>query len=359
MRPALARRAGTFIPTPSQHLLLRAALLTDHAAVLDALTRWTAATRLERVDPGSARLVPQLYRSLERLGIAHPWTDRFRGMYRHSWSRNEILLEGGREAIRALRAAGIPVVLLKGAALAASVVPDHAVRPMQDFDVLVPRPAFGDAANALGREDWRITPPVRDAEAHFTFRHAVNLRRGAAQVDLHWAAVWGMFDAEGEREFWREARPVTFRGEGALVLAPSDQLLQVVAHATLAHPTVPPIRWAADATLLLAAEPAFDWDRFVRMAAMRRQSLSAARCVEYLRDGLEVGLPPRVPQDLRRQARSLERPQLALRSSLGIGYRVHALTLWLATARLDGVRHLPWRLRLMLRFVRSRIGAPR
>lgn len=354
MTPRLAERAGTFIPTRGQHLLLRAALLTDRDAVLDALTRWAAASPLESIDQGSARLVPQLYRTLERFGIAHPWTGRFKGMYRRSWLYNELLLEGGRDAIRALSGAGIPVVLLKGAALAASVVEEHALRPMQDFDVLVERGAFRGAVDALWRGGWRIDPPIRDPEPLFTFQHAVSFRRGIARVDLHWVAAWGMFDAEGEGEFWRATRRVRFRGEDARVLAAEDHVLQAFVHATLADSAVPPIRWAADAVLLLRADPTFDWDRLVRMAATRRQSLCAACCVGYLRDGLEVGVPDGVLRDLRRGVRILERSQLALRTSLGIGYRVHSLLMWLKTAGLDGARHLPRRLCVMLRFVRSR-----
>ena len=264
-------------------------------------------------------------------------------MYRRAWFYNELLLEGGRDAIRALSGAGIPVVLLKGAALAASVVEEHGLRPMQDFDVLVERGAFRGAVDALRRDGWRIGPPIRDLEPLFIFQHTVSFRRGIARVDLHWVAAWGMFDAEGEREFWLAARRVRFRGEDARLLAPADHALQAFVHATLADPAVPPIRWAADAVLLLRAEPTFDWDRLVRMAAIRRQSLIAARCVGYLRDGLEVGVPDDVLRGLRRGVRILERPLLALRTSLGIGYRAHTLLMWLKVSGLDGARHLPRR----------------
>jgi hypothetical protein len=347
----LAERAGTFIPTLEQHLLLRATLLTDRGAVLDALGRWSVVTPLERIDHGSARLLPQLYWNLERLGIAHPWLERFKGMYRRSWLCNELLLEGGRDAIRALGRSGIPVILLKGAALVASVVEEHALRPMQDFDMLVRRDSFDRAVEVLRREGWHIHPPVRDLEPVCTFQHAVSFRRGMAQIDLHWLAAWGMFDADGEGEFWRAARRVRFRGEETLVLASADHMLQAFIHATLADPAVPPIRWAADAVLLLRAEPSFDWGRLVRMAVDRRGSLSAMRCVEYLSEGLEVVVPDAVLPDLRRGVCIVERPYLRLRTSLGIGYRVHTLLMWLRTAGIDGVGHLPYRLWIMLRFV--------
>jgi hypothetical protein len=279
-------------------------------------------------------------------------------MYRRAWYRNELLLDGGRDAVHALRAAGVPAVLLKGAAIAAVVVQEHALRPMQDFDVLVPRAAFPHAVEVLRREGWRGNPPVRDPEAHFVFQHAGSFRRGPAEVDLHWASAWGMLDADGEREFWRAARPVAFRGEDVLVLAAPDMLLQTFVHATLAQTTIPPIRWAADAMLVLRAEPALDWDRLVRMAALRRHSLGAIRCIEYLRDGLEANAPAGVLRELRRNVRALERPYLALRTSLGVGYRVHSLLTWLDIARLDGVGHMPRRAWMMLRFLRSRLAAP-
>ena len=109
--------------------------------------------------------------------------------------------------------------------------------------------------------------------------------------------------------------------------------------------------------LLLRAERQFDWERLVRMAATRRWSLGVARCVEYLSEGLEVVVPEGVPRDLRSRARVLEHPYLGLRSSVGIGYRVHTLLMLLRTAGIDGVRHLPHRLRVLPRFVRWRLQA--
>ena len=352
----LARRPGTFLPTPSQHHLLRAALVTDREAAADALARWTASTALDNVDLASARLAPLLYRNLERLGIAHPYAPRLKGLYRRFWYHNELLLDAARDAICSLASAGMPVVLLKGAAIAVSLC-EHALRPMQDVDLLVKRIDFRAALGVLQRDGWHLDP-FRDPEAHLVFQHAVRLRRGPAEVDLHWTAAWGMFDAEGEREFWRAARRVTFRGEQALVLAAPDQMLQMFVHATLANGPIPPIRWVADAVLIRRAAATFDWDRLVRMAALRRQSLAAMRCVEYLATGLGVEVPGGVLRDLRHHVRLGEWPRLALRSSLGIGHRLHTLLMWMETARLDGLRHTPHRLAMMARLIRSRVGAP-
>ena len=355
----LAERPGTFVPTPGQHFLLRAALLESRDAVADALARWTEATPFDDIDAGAACLVPRLYRNLERLGISDGRAGRFKGLYRRSWCRNELLLEGGQHAVRALAAADIPAMLLGGAAVAAALGTEHALRPMGTFDVLVDRDTFRPAADLLRRNGWRLNPPTGDPEPHFAFGHAVRFHRGDADLDLHWASAWGMFDAKGEREFWHAARPVTFRGERVLALSPPDQLLQIFADATEGHRALPPIGWAADAMLVLRSAPGFDWDRLAWIARLRRRSLTAARPLEYLRDGLDAALPAATVDQLSRHAGILERPQLALRSSLGIGYRAYALLVWLQTAAMDGARPLPHRLWLMLRFIRARIGAQR
>ena len=54
----------------------------------------------------------------------------------------------------ALRSAGIPVVLLKGAAYVMANLPAARGRWFSDVDIMVPRAALADAEATLGRSDW-------------------------------------------------------------------------------------------------------------------------------------------------------------------------------------------------------------
>jgi hypothetical protein len=352
----LARRRGTFLPTADQHHLLRAALLTERKAVIESLHEWRRLMDLDDIDHGSSRVLPLLYRNLERLSIDDAAMGRFKGIYRRAWYRNELLISSGLDAVRSLRAAGVESMLLKGASLVATVCPEHALRPMQDFDILVERHSFARAVDLLLTQGWRIDPPLRDPEAHLAFQHGVSLRRGGGELDVHWLSAWGMFDLGGEAEFWRAARRVLLGGETVEALDSADQLLQICVHATLASPLIPPIRWVADAVLILRDAP-LDWQRLVRMSRLRGFSLAVYRCLTYLREGLDIDVPIAVLEELHRDARAIEYPLLSLRCSFGAGYHVHSFLMWMKTAFLDGWGALPARLRLFARFLRSRVDA--
>jgi len=77
------------------------------------------------------------------------------------WYHNELLFDAARDAIRSLASAGMPVVLPKGAAIAVSLC-EHALRPMQDVDLLVNRIDFRAALGVLQRPGWTgsATPPT-------------------------------------------------------------------------------------------------------------------------------------------------------------------------------------------------------
>jgi hypothetical protein len=340
----IQRKAGTFLPTFDQHHLLRASLLRDPALVRESFEHWKSLVAIDAVEQGSMRLLPLLYRNLKRLGIDDALLPRLKSVYRQVWFRNQLILEHGRRALQALSAAGIPAVTLKGAALVETVYDEPALRPMEDYDVLVPREHFRRAVEAMLAADWVFHPPLCDPEPHFVFQHAVGFRRdGGGELDLHWSAM---------------GLPRNFSiGDEARTLTPADQLLQICTHATRFNPDIPPIRWAADAFLLLASAP-FPWDALIERARARRLSLVMLRTLEYLRDGLEVANPEHVMTSLACQIRIGERLALGLRNAGGRLVYVQFLVDWMQHAFVDTIG-APRRLLLLPRFLRSycRVGS--
>jgi len=350
----IQRTSGTFLPTLEQHHLLRAALLHDAQLVRESFEQWKASVHIDVADRGSARVFPLLYRNLTRLGIDDPLLPRLKGVFRQVWFRNQLILEHGLRALRALQEEAIPVIVLKGASLIATGVYDEpALRPMEDFDLLVPRERFAAAVEVLRRTRWAFQPELLDPEPHYVFQHAVGFRReGGGEIDLHWAATGLPLDRNGERAAWESSRAVRFGELEALALAPADQLLQVCTHATLLNEHIPPIRWAADATLLLRRHDAFPWDTFVELARERNLSRIASRCLEYLRDGLAVAVPDEVMRALARNERMAERLPIALRNAGGRFVYAQFFAEWMRHAFAEPAA-APRRLLLLPRFLRS------
>ena len=132
-------------PTAEQLLVLHAALDPAPAAAL-AWQRWRGTVEFDAVDHGSTRLLPLAYRNLGADAFDAEVAGRLKGLYRRSWSHNQLIFKRAAEAIALLEGAGIETLVTKGASLALLSYGDVGVRPMDDVDVLVPieRAADGD-----------------------------------------------------------------------------------------------------------------------------------------------------------------------------------------------------------------------
>ena len=71
--------------------MLRAALLQGEPA-LAAWNEWRRSVNLDVIDYGSHRMVPQLYRNLQRHTVKDPLMDRLKGVYRYYLYKNELLM---------------------------------------------------------------------------------------------------------------------------------------------------------------------------------------------------------------------------------------------------------------------------
>ncbi len=116
----MSRALPSWQPTSVQEQLLDACLLSGKDA-LDAWHQWQAKVDLQRLDAGSYRLLPLLWRNLSRLGVDDPSMAVFKGVYRRTWYHNQMILAQAEELVATLCAAGIPTLALKGLPLTTTV----------------------------------------------------------------------------------------------------------------------------------------------------------------------------------------------------------------------------------------------
>jgi len=306
----VSRASAAWLPTPRQLLLLRACLWKGETA-LAAWAEWRdGEPDLAKVEDGSMRLLPLAYLNLGPQLAGGPDASLLKDVYRVNWATTQIVLNTGRRAIDALRAIGIEVLLLKGAALIEAVYGDPGARPIGDVDIAVRPARIGDAVLTLRAAGF--TPAEDEPERLLATRHSLAFRdRHGREVDLHRGMLWrpGL-----DEEFWRhsEAR----EAPGARILDRADQLLHVCAHGA-AWNQVHPVRWAADAfkildapeTLEAATDPDYrvlglaesgvDWDRLIAMAKLGRLSLPLGEALAYLAAELGAPVPANVIDEIR------------------------------------------------------------
>ena len=143
--------------------------------------------------------------------------------------------------LTALNQEKIPVILLKGAYLAAWVYEDRALRPMSDIDILVSEPHAGRVREILlncGYEDMQIyaqSPFHREVLLHIKFPHLLPfLSSNGVRVEVHLDLFKKAPIKTGEMErVWERAVPVDLYGAAALALCPEHLMLHLAHHLRL------------------------------------------------------------------------------------------------------------------------------
>ena len=256
-------------------------------------------------------LLPLVGHALARAGVDDPGLGRARGLRRHTFVTNELLVEQLCSALEVLDAAAVPTLVLKGIPLAHSYYPHVGLRPMGDVDVLVPRDAARIAVAALGAAGWHADRPLpndfrdRYAEAH--------LRREGRRhpLDLHWRLVpWIDRRGHGQEEgLWAAARCFEIAGRSSLAPSPDDLLMHVILHAFRSGWAAVP-RWVADVAMIVrSAGDAMNWDRFVERALRGAVASPVRDALDYAVAVAELAVPAGVVQTLggARRRRSFER----------------------------------------------------
>lgn len=302
LRPAcVINNEGSCWPTLQQELLLRAALL-DKKYAIDAWHKWKSNVDIDRLDAGSLRLLPLLYRNLRLLGVKDPLLNTFKGVHRRTWYENQILFRNMSNLLCSFHDAGIQTMILKGAALAILHYRDYGLRFMSDFDILIPTEQTFIAIDLLTKQGWK--PKFRTLEAFFeplfNVRHAETFKDGGGnECDLHWHLLYECCYEHADDAFWDDAKPVELHDVTTHALSPTDQLFHVCVHGAMWN-IIPPVRWVADAMMIFNTSASdIDWNRLVALAKERCVILQVEDTLSYLDELLDAPIPSDVLQSMK------------------------------------------------------------
>jgi hypothetical protein len=166
-------------------------------------------------------------------------------------ARNMILGQVAEECLRALAAAGIPTIVLKGLDYEARLYGAAGARPTADVDLLVPdekRRAAFQVLDRLGFEPRAAAPGFDEPDYH-----EVAWTRAGAEVDLHMALAPLARCGIDYREVWRAAVPLQIGGTEALALTRPHAAIFHALHMAIDHFDVPAI-YLVDLARLLPDE---------------------------------------------------------------------------------------------------------
>lgn len=259
-----------------------------------ALPDWEAVA--QRI--GHESLAPLLYAITRGQDVFPPALEaRLQEAYMANASRNTLLLAELAQLLKQLAGAGVPVLVLKGAALAQHVYGNIAVRPMDDLDILVREEDARATVQLLAANGYeRAAPEVHEGMA-LAYENEVLLVKRAA-VDILLEPHWHLLDSPYHQArmemdwYWETAVGARFEQASGLVLGPEALLLHLCAHLALHHGG-DWLLWQHDVAEVLHAYAArLAWDKLLRQAAAADLVLPLQQIVPRVADQWLVTLPP-------------------------------------------------------------------
>ena len=198
---------------------------------------------------------------------------------RHIARRNAILLAETVRLQRALEAANIPCLMLKGIALAQLAYGSLKTKHARDVDLLVPPDRVAAALHILEREGYALLYPaaqLSEAQSRAVFRYAreVQLLHSGSRllVEMQWRLTNNPLLLRGVDTHSATQRVALSDGVGIRTLAQDDLFSYLCVHG--AQHAWSRLKWLADLNALASANIA-DILRLHRHA----QSIGAGRCV--------------------------------------------------------------------------------
>ena len=160
------------------------------------------------------------------------------------------------------------------------------------------------------------------SELYFRVRNGHGFRYAdGSEADLHWYIFHEQCEPGVDQPIWAKALPLqqlnrssqSQRVTHLLTLDPVDHLLLILAHASRWDEAAP-IRWVADAVLLIQAVDHFNWPRFVSLAKDRRLTAPAGALGVYLQGQMAMEVPATVLAELAAATGSDDIQRLTMRS---------------------------------------------
>jgi Uncharacterised nucleotidyltransferase len=289
-------KIGSFLPTEEQELLLKAALLQGESAI-NAWEKWHKLADIDNLDAGSYRLLPLLYKNLVKQGVTHPLINRCKGVYRLTWSKNQLLFNQLLPWLSALEQAGIKATLLKGTALVVDYYQDYGLRVMNDIDIFVHKKDVSKIVEIS--KNLQIFPQPVNSYAQ-KFSHSITLvNNKGLNIDLHWHILGNYLQYEGDQKLLSRTVKTKFYAQEVDTLNPTDHLFHVCTHGTQ-WLVLEPIYWIADVIMIInSSSHNIDWEYLLRLIKENQDNLRFKNIFIYLKDRLNANIPDWVLNELK------------------------------------------------------------
>ena len=286
LRPSLSEALSVVLPTSEQTLLLRACLHPDESARA-AWEEWQRRRNGPIRDNASIRKVrPLVFNALRSHGLKLDRESQtyLRSAYLQEELRSYIFRRIFRDVLLSLASAGIPTIVLKGAALAETVYGNPSLRHCHDIDLLIKEQDLRRATGLLSPLGFKKRDEPDSEESKMDHDSALPL-------ELHTRLFEIPYYTAPLAEMWERSEKRIVAGVEAQILSPADNLLHVCGHAFYSAKRKS-LRWVCDAWLIIDQHRDPNWDLLFDCARRSHLTLPLSVTLGYLAKELDAPIPP-------------------------------------------------------------------
>jgi hypothetical protein len=322
-------------------LLLKSALLQGEEAV-ESWSNYCSDFNFDKIDPVCFKLFPLLYVNLKKHKIDAPLLKEFKNLYNVAWYKNKLLFSKMFQAIEALASKSIECMPLKGMALILAYYKDFGLRPMNDFDLLIPEKRIKEAIDILLSIGYKPGNNFRFSRKFLLINNSYTFfGEDSSELDLHWHILYDACSQKADKILLQNPVSVKVNNRTINVLNLENQLLQVIVHG-LNRFSSSGFQWMADVVFLLKNyEKQIDWEKLVENSERLNLSLSLYSGFKFINSEIQHLVPERILDQLNSiNVSENEKKELRIKIK-GQGRRGHAHLLWYHYLRNKGLRNFP------------------
>jgi len=224
--------------------------------------------------------------------------------------RNMRLYQELRKLTTALHTQGIPMLVLKGAHLAAGVYESIALRTIVDIDIMVHRADLPTVIQQLQALGYQPLMPLLTLDVYVDHKHHLPPfvhPNAAASIEIHWTITSSTRTyAVPMEDLWARSQLVTLSDSSVRTFCPEDLLLHICMHATYQHQLRQGIRFLCDIDEVVRRyRNELDWESIIQQAVEWKWQGGVFLALYATQKLLDTPIPEHVLRSLRPTRRAL------------------------------------------------------
>jgi len=192
----------------------------------------------------------------------------------------------------------IPIIVLKGVAIASSIYPNVALRPMSDLDLLVKSEDIRMVHELLLRLGWKCMNGRVQSENRIKFNHALLYKKYELYIDLHLKII-----ELPKLNPWTNAVSIKIDFNKTLVLGTGDIILflcnHLCKHITSSSYVTELIKFYDIAQVLRKSKESIDWNYIVQNAYINQCEHIIYCILDFIKTEFEEDIPTDVLSKLK------------------------------------------------------------